>query len=179
MSDIIIAKIVSVHGIKGNLKLASFTANPQDIEIYLDKLFTPKIPSLKITIINQVPSKNNDLFTVKIDGVESRTQAELLRNTEIFIKRDDLEENEEDEFYYCDLIGLKVLDYNSKKIGEIMAVDDFGAGGLVEIKFNDSSYDKLGISSFAFTDDIFPEVNLREKYVTFQIPEIVEIENEE
>jgi hypothetical protein len=37
----------------------------------------------------------------------------------------------------------------------------------------------LGISSFAFTDDIFPEVNLREKYVTFQIPEIVEIENEE
>lgn len=179
MTNIIIAKITSVHGIKGAVKIMSFASNPADIIKYSSKMFDAKNQQYKIKIINQIPSKNNDLFTAQIDGIVDRNQAELLRNTELFIKRIDLKKSKKDEFYYVDLVGLDVLDLQNKKIGTVTAINDFGAGGLVEIKFDDEKYNKNQINNFAFTHKIFPEVDIEKGYLIFDMPDIVEIlENE-
>ena len=98
MTNIIIAKITSVHGIKGAVKIMSFASNPADIIKYASKMFDAKNQQYKIKITNQIPSKNNDLFTAQIDGITDRNQAELLRNTELFIQRSDLKKSKKDEF---------------------------------------------------------------------------------
>ncbi|MFT5702704.1 MAG: 16S rRNA processing protein RimM [Rickettsiales bacterium] len=186
MNNIIIAKITSAHGIKGLVKIMSFTADPADINKYSKKLFTAESAlqislggELKIKIINQIPSANSDVFTAQIEGINDRTAAEQLRGTELFIKRTDLRKASKGEFYYIDLIGLKVLDLQKKTIGIVKSVNDYGAGGLIEITFSDERYLKTQISNFAFSGKIFPEVNIEEGYLTFDLPEIVEALDEE
>jgi ribosomal 30S subunit maturation factor RimM len=71
------------------------------------------------------------------------------------------------------------IDLQNKKIGAVTAINDFGAGGLVEIKFDDEKYNKNQINNFAFTHKIFPEVDIAKGYLIFDMPDIVEIlENE-
>ena len=175
MTNIIIAKITSVHGIKGAVKIMSFASNPADIIKYASKMFDAKNQQYKIKITNQIPSKNNDLFTAQIDGITDRNQAELLRNTELFIQRSDLKKSKKDEFYYVDLVGLDVLDLGKKKIGKVLLVNDFGAGGLVEIQFSDEKYNKNQINNFAFTHKIFPEVEIEKGFLIFDMPDVIEI----
>ncbi|MFT6106683.1 MAG: 16S rRNA processing protein RimM [Rickettsiales bacterium] len=174
MENISIAKITSAHGIKGLVKIMSFASNPCDIEEYVKTIFDSSGNPLKIKIIRQIPSANNDLFIAEIEGSEDRNSSESLRGTELFIKKEDLIKYDEDEFFYCDLIGLDVLDPQKKKIGKVEAVHDFGAGGLVEIKFSDEKYSKNKISDFAFTDETFPEVNIAEGFLIFDLPDIIE-----
>ena len=175
MNNIVIAKITSVHGIKGLVKIMSFSANPDDILKYASKMFDGSERKYKLKIINQIPSKNNDLFIAQIDGIENRNQAELLTNTELFIKRSDLKKSKNNEFYYIDLVGLEVWNNQQKKIGKVLAVNDFGAGGLVEIQFDDQKYNKNQINNFTFTDQIFPEVNIEKGYLVFEMPDVIEI----
>jgi 16S rRNA processing protein RimM len=174
MDNIIIAKITSAHGIKGLVKIMSFASNPFDIEEYSKNIFNSQGDPVKIQIIRQIPSANNDLFIAQIDGSEDRNSAESLRNTELFVKKEDLIKSDEDEFFYCDLIGLDVLDPKKNKIGKVEAVHDFGAGGLVAIKFIDEKYSRNKISDFAFTNETFPEVNISDGYLIFDLPDIIE-----
>jgi 16S rRNA processing protein RimM len=175
MKNIVIAKITSVHGIKGFVKLLSFAANPADFDKYSSKVFDAKNNPYKIKIISQVPGGNNDLFIAKIDGVEDRNAAELLRNTELFIKRGDLKKAKKDEFYYVDLIGLDVLNTQKKKIGKVLSVNDFGAGGIVDIEFDANSSDT---ESFAFTHQTFPEVDVEKGFLILDLPEFIEAKGE-
>ena len=175
MKNIVIAKITPAHGIKGFVKLLSFTANPADFAKYSGKIFDAKNNSYKIKIINQIPGGNNDLFTVKIDGIEDRTKAESLRNTELSIKRTDLKKAKKDEFYYVDLIGLDVLNLEKNKIGKVLSVNDFGAGGIVEIGFDDN---ENSTESFAFTNQTFPEVDVEKGFLILDLPEFLEAKSE-
>jgi 16S rRNA processing protein RimM len=175
MKNIVIAKITSVHGIKGFVKLLSFATDPADFAKYSSKVFDAKNNPYKIKIISQVPGGNNDLFIVKIDGVEDRNAAELLRNTELFIKRSDLKKAKKDEFYYVDLIGLEVLNTNREKIGKVLAVNDFGAGGVVDIEFDK---DLKNTESFAFTHQTFPEVDVEKGFLILDLPEFIEVKGE-
>ncbi|MFT6077577.1 MAG: 16S rRNA processing protein RimM [Myxococcota bacterium] len=174
MENISIAKITSAHGIKGLVKIMSFASNPFDIEEYSKNIFTVQGDAIKIKIIRHIPSANNDLFIGEVEGSEDRNSAEALRNTELFVKKEDLIKSDDDEFFYCDLIGLEVFDLKKKKIGKVEAVNDFGAGGLVEIKFSDEKYSKNKISDFAFTNETFPEVNISDGYLVFDLPDIIE-----
>ena len=181
--NIIIAKITAAHGIKGHIKLISFAANPADIIKYLGKVFDAKNQPRQLKIINQIPGKNSDLFVAQIDGILNRNQAELLKNTELFIKRSDLKKSKKDEFYYVDLVGLDVLNIDKKKIGKVAEVNDFGAGGLVEIEFTKEELSKKKnnkneITNFIFTGKIFPEVNIEKGYLVLDIPDVIEIKDD-
>jgi 16S rRNA processing protein RimM len=173
--NIVIAKITSVHGIKGSVKLTSFASNPADFAKYSGKMFDAQNRVYKVKIISQIPSQNNDGFIVKIDGVEDRNQAEALRNTELFVNRDQLKKNKKDEFYYVDLVGLDVLNLDKKKIGKVLEVNDFGAGGVVEIEFEN----KTAHQNFSFTHQIFPEVNIEKGFLILDIPEEIAVEGDE
>ncbi len=169
--NIVIAKIVAAHGIKGLVKIVSFAQDPADFYQYCPNIFDAKNQPVNIKIISPVQGSNN-IFLAEVFGVNNRNQAEELKNSELFIKRSNLKEIlEQDSFYYADLIGLKVLNLQKQQIGQVIAVNDFGAGGLIEIEFNQTQ----NIESFAFTHHIFPEINLREGFLLFNPPEIVEV----
>lgn len=174
-----IAKVNSVFGIKGEIKLIVYSDNPLSIENY--SLFDAEGNAVKIKITNKNKtvigtSSGNPILIARVDGVNDRNTAELLRGQEFFVSRDEFEETDENEFYYADLIGMDVLDLKSKKIGKVLNVFDLGAGGIIEIGFTAADVKKdLGkIDNFLFKNEFFPEVNLKENFIRFDAPEIVE-----
>ncbi len=126
---IILGRITGPQGIKGEVKLQSFTADPLDIASYgpLDAS-----NGLRLTIKSVKPYKNTLL--ARIDGVDDRNGAEALRGVELMIDRDRLPEAGEDEIYHADLIGLSAHDTTGNLLGTVVAVLDFGAGELLELK---------------------------------------------
>lgn len=178
VKNILIGKITSAHGIKGYVNILSYAANPSDIEKY-STIFDKDKKKLQIKLISGAKGKNHDIFISEISGIKDRNQAEMLRNTELFITRDQLENTAEDEFYYVDLIGLEARDLSGKRIGKIINVNDFGAGGMIEIEFDkaDKIADKTQI--LPFNHQTIPEVNLKKGYLIVDFPEFVEIRSED
>lgn len=124
-----LGRITGPQGIKGEVKLQSFTADPLAIASYgpLDAS-----NGLRLTIKSVKPYKNTLL--ARIDGVEDRNGAEALRGVELMIDRDRLPEADDDEIYHTDLIGLSAHDTAGHLVGTVVAVLDFGAGELLELK---------------------------------------------
>jgi len=179
MKNILIAKVVSVFGIKGEMKIISFAENPLQIEKYT--LFDAQGNSIKLKITNKnkavvgTNSSGDPIFIAKIDGVNDRNIAETWRGKEIFTTRDNFSATKKDEFYYVDLIDLDVIDMESKKIGKVLSVNDFGAGGMIEIEFDkaDPKSNREKIENFPFKNALFPEVDLEKKFIRLNMPEFV------
>ena len=75
------------------------------------------------------------VVVARLKGVDDRSAAEALNGTELFIERATLpEELEEEEFYHADLVGMDVLDERGERIGKVSAVQNFGAGDILEIR---------------------------------------------
>jgi 16S rRNA processing protein RimM len=168
---ILIAKVISAFGIKGEVKMVIYSDNHLNIEKY--SLFNAKGEAIKVKISNKNKtvigtSSGDPIVIAKIDGVNDRNASELLRNSEIFVERKDLAPTKKNEFYYSDLVDLDVIDVNSKKVGKVINVLDYGAGGIIEIKFLDNQ-----IENFPFKNEIFPEVDLEKNFIRIEEIEIV------
>jgi len=180
-NSILIAKVSSVFGIKGQVKLIVYSNEPKNIEKY--QIFDQEQNPYQLTISNKNKtiigySSNNPIVIVSIDGVNSRNDAEKFRSKEFFVSRDEFEETNDDEFYFVDLLGLEVVDNsNNKKIGKIINVLEGKTDTIIEIEFEKSkikeNYQK--IEQFAFKNKIFPEVNIKKGFITIDLPEMVEI----
>ena len=176
--NIVIAKIISAFGIKGEVKMIVYSDDYLNIEKY--ELFDANSKKFKVTISNKnksaVGNVNGDpVIIARIDGVNDRNESELLRGLELFTSRDNFDETDSDEFYYVDLIGLDVIDDKSQKIGKVLNVFDHGAGGILEIEFDEKSIPKNygKIENFSFEGSTFPEVNIAKGFVTMNVPEVV------
>lgn len=127
---VLIGKIVNAHGIKGDVKVKSFTMNPADVCSY-----TPLLKSddseLKIKLKS---AGNSDVIIAHIDGVNDRTTAEGLKGTEIFTLKSSIIDEDSDEILLSDLIGFKILNNDSKEIGEVVDILNYGAGDILEIQ---------------------------------------------
>lgn len=125
-----LAVIGAAHGIKGEVRVKTFTGDPLAIGDY-GPLQTDNGQRL---VVQQVrPAK--EVVVVRFKGVDSRDQAEALKGTVLFVSRDKLPDDlEEDEFYHVDLIGLRVETEAGEPVGTIAAVLDFGAGEMLEVK---------------------------------------------
>ena len=178
---ILIGKIISAFGIKGEVKVISYSQHPEQIFDY--PLFLGNDEKLKIKISNKnkaaigTNKSGEAIFIAKIDGITDRNMAEKLRGEEIFVSRADFFELSADEFYYVDLIGLDVIGMDSQKIGKVINVGDHGAGGLIEIEFEkaDTKNNREKIENFPFKNAIFPEVNLQKNFIRINLPEIIKI----
>ncbi len=181
---IIIAKIISAFGIRGEVKIISYCENPLDIEKY--SLFDQNGQEIKLKISNKnktvIGSKasGDAILIAKITGIDDRSNAEKIRGSELFCSRDNFKKLSDDEFYYTDLIGLNVIDGHQKIIGKVINLNDFGAGGMVEIEFidpksissNNSKVDK--IMNFAFKNEFFPKVDLPAGIIQLILPKMLE-----
>lgn len=176
MKKVLIAKIISVFGIKGEVKMIVYSDDPLQMEKY--QLSDRDGNQMKIKFRSKTAvktSSGNAVLIAKIDDIDDRDKAEKLRGTEIFVDRENFEQVSSGEFYYVDLIGLDVIDINSNKIGKVINVCDYGGGGVIEIEFSikDLPRNYQPVENFSFRSQIFPEVNLEKNFIRIVLPEIL------
>lgn len=159
---IIIAKITSPHGIKGEVKLLNYSENPKDLEKY-NPIFTKDGKNYKIKLVRNI---KQNIYIAKINNINNRNQAEEIRNTELFIDTKQLKELPENEFYHQDLIGLTVKNTKGENVGIVNNIMNFGAEDLFEINFTDHQYNK-SFNILPFNKEVIKEVNLKENYLIF------------
>jgi 16S rRNA processing protein RimM len=125
-----VARIGAAHGIRGEVKLWSFTEDPLAVANY-GPLETED-GARRFEIEAARPAK--DHLVARIAGIGDRDAAEKLRNTELFVPRDRLPPIEEaDTFYHADLVGLAAVGEDGAALGTVKAIHNFGAGDLIEI----------------------------------------------
>jgi len=128
-SLILLAVIGAAHGIRGAVRLKTFTGSPESILAY-GPLQDESGKKYSLKLLRLVPP---DSVVVTIEGVGDRTQAEALRGKKLYIERSQLPGLEEEEFYRSDLIGLRVYDLEGQDVGHVQAIENFGAGDFLEI----------------------------------------------
>ena len=158
--QILVAKITSPHGIRGEVKLVSYLEDSYDLEKY-NSIFTKDSKNYKLRLIRNI---KQNIYIAKINNISTRNQAEEIRNLDLFISKEELKNLSDDQFYYHDLTGLKVRDVSDKEIGAIANVMNFGAGDLFEVNFTDDNYSKQ-LNILPFNNDIVKEVNLEGGYI--------------
>lgn len=120
-------------GLKGEVRLKSFTATPLDIARY-NPLLTPDGRSITLSGVRALPG-TPDMLVARVSGITSRELAETLNRTTIGVPRERLGEAEaEDEYLQADLIGLRVEDSDGTVLGSVLGVSNFGAGDILDIR---------------------------------------------
>lgn len=131
-AQILVGKIVAPQGIRGEVRVQTFTANPSDFEKL--SVFGQNITAKDFHFVRIVP--NTNVIIARIDGVDNRNLAETLRGIELFILRDDLPCLKDGEYYQADLIGFSVVK-NGKNVGKLVCFQNFGAGDIMELDNGD------------------------------------------
>ena len=156
MSNLIcIAKITAAHGIKGAVRIRVFT---DDITKYKQITDSSGSKVFKLRVQSELP---RDFIIAAIEGVTTRNAAEELKNCELFVDSKYLPSPEKGEFYINDLIGLGVINKEGEILGNVMAVHNFGAGDILEIKFDNKKTSEL----LRFSRLLFPEIDLQNKTI--------------
>jgi 16S rRNA processing protein RimM len=126
---IVVGRLAGAFGVRGELRLKSFCAEPAAIAGYCP-LHTPDgrvFPALRIT--GQAPGA----LVVRVEGVATREEAEALKGADLLADRSRLPPLPEDEFYHADLLGLPVQDPGGAALGTVRAVFNHGAGDILEV----------------------------------------------
>ncbi len=165
---VIVGKFGAAHGIKGEVRLQSFTGDPAAIKRY-GPLSDVKGRQFVLTSLRPV---KGDLFVARVEGIMDRTSAEALVNVELFVDRAVLPAPEEDEFYLADLIGLDVRDSSGVRTGTILNLLNFGGGDILEVVPEGGGETLL----LPFTKEIVPEIDLARRFVTVMPPAEIEAE---
>jgi 16S rRNA processing protein RimM len=107
MSELIcVGSIAGAFGVRGELRVKSFCANPSDLAEYTPLLTEDGEQSYELSLIGEI--KNG--FSARIVGIDTKEAADTLRGISLFARREDLPELPVDEYYYSDLIGFEVAD---------------------------------------------------------------------
>ena len=124
---ILVGKIVACQGIRGDVRVQTYTEKPQDFADFTVQ--SPKFSPDDFKYIRALP--NTNMIIAHIAGFEDRTSAEVLRGTELFVARDALPTIRDGEYYQADLIGFVVM-RNGEKVGTVLCFQNFGAGDIIE-----------------------------------------------
>lgn len=162
---ILLGDIVSAHGIRGDVVIRAYTADPADIAAYGP--LTDKDGRRTFTLSNVRDTGKG--VHARIAGITSRTEAEALKGTQLYVLRDALPPPDDGDYYHEDLIGLAAVDPAGAAIGTIIAVQNFGAGDLLEIQLAGSQRTEFA----PFTDACVPTVDLRGGHAIVIMPVMV------
>jgi 16S rRNA processing protein RimM len=153
LKRICVGRIGAPHGVRGEVKLWPFTADPLAIARYGELADADGTRTFEVEAVR--PAR--DHVVARLKGVHDRTAAEALRNLELFVPRDRLPAIDmPDEFYHADLVGLTALARDGAALGTIIAVHNFGAGDLLEVKPRDGGETVL----VPFTERTVPEIDV-------------------
>ena len=157
-----VAQIGGAHGIRGEVKLKSFTADPMAVKDYGPLTSEDGATSFEIAALR--PAKGH--LVARFHGVSDRAAAERLAHLRLFVPRERLPPPAPDEFYHVDLIGLAAVTADGTEVGTVVAVHDFGAGDILELR------PRAGGATIMlpFTDAFVPVVDLAAGRITVAPP---------
>ena len=159
---VLLGQISTAQGIRGEVVIKSYTGEPADIGSYGPLTDEGGTRSFDITVV-RVAKKG---VIARINGVTDRNGAEALRGTQLYIDRDKLPAPEDDEVYHADLIGLEAVTADGEIVGEVVAVQNFGAGDLLEVRLSG----KRRTEFVPFDETFVPEIDLEAGRVTVVMP---------
>ena len=158
-----VGRIGAAHGARGEVKLWSFTADPMAIKDY--GALATEDGKRTFTIETLRPGK--DFLVARLSGVTDRTAAEKLGNLDLYIARDRLPPAEADEFYHADLIGLTAIGTDGRELGTVIAIHNFGASDLIEMRPTQGGATVM----LPFTEAIVPVVDIAGGRIVVDPPE--------
>jgi 16S rRNA processing protein RimM len=167
---ILLGRIAGAHGIRGEVLIKTFTAAPENVGAYGPLSDESGTRTFKLKSARATPKG----VVARLHGVDDRNGAEALKGIALYIERERLPAAAEGEFYHADLIGLAAVDGDGKPVGEIVAVQNYGAGDLLEIRLAGSSKTEL----VPFTDAAVPEVDIAARRVVVVMPATGDAEEE-
>lgn len=158
------------HGVRGELRLQSFTGDPLAIADYGP--LTDKSGKKTFTLLNLRP-QGKDMLVVRLKDVDDRDGAQALNGVELYLARDKLPAPDPEEFYLADLEGLRAETAAGEAIGRVVALRNFGAGDILEIA-PASGGDTL---MYPFTKAVAPIIDLAGGRIVVEPPTETEGEN--
>ena len=171
MADrVCVGVVVGVHGVRGAVRVKSFTEVAADIGFYSPVEDETGTVKFRLKVTGEV--KGSVIAT--LDGVTSREAAEALKGTKFWVARERLPRTEEDEFLYSDLVGMAVEGLDGRKLGTVTAVHDFGAGDVLDIALVPK-----GNLMVPFTRETVPEVDVAGRRLVMIPPVYVADEKED
>lgn len=147
---ICIGAIAGAFGVRGEVRLKSFTTEPQAIAAYGPLTSEDGRRSFAITLTRPVTGG----LGARLSGVSTREEAEALKGVTLWVARARLPHLPDDEFYHADLIGLPVHDPGGALLGQVRAIHDHGAGDILEVA------GPQGVLLLPFTRAVVPTVDL-------------------
>jgi 16S rRNA processing protein RimM len=163
--QICVARIGAAHGVRGAVKLWTFTEDPLAVKHY-GPLAT-KDGARKFEVATAREAKGHLVATLK--GIATREEAERLNGIELYIAREKLPATDEDEYYHADLIGLAAVNAANEPIGRVIAIHNFGAGDIIEIAPVHGATILL-----PFTNAVVPTVDLAAGHVVIALPDEID-----
>ncbi|MEL6298208.1 MAG: ribosome maturation factor RimM [Pseudomonadota bacterium] len=130
---VLLGVISTVHGVRGEVIVRSYCEVPEDIASYGPLTSSDGRRTFPLTIRGATKKG----LIARISGIGDRNAADALRGTELYVARDLLPEPDDDEVYHADLVGLTVNDQDGKQLGQVVAIQNFGAGDLIEYRRTD------------------------------------------
>jgi 16S rRNA processing protein RimM len=167
-APVCVARIGAAHGVRGAVKLWTFTEDPLAVQSY-GPLMT-KDGARQFEIANVREAKDHLVATFK--GIVTRDDAEKLNGIELYVPREKLPATDDDEYYHADLIGLTAVNAAEEPLGRVIAIHNFGAGDIIEI-----APPKGATMLLPFTNAVVPTVDIAGGRVVIELPQ--EIEGEE
>ncbi|HUK09825.1 MAG TPA: ribosome maturation factor RimM [Stellaceae bacterium] len=159
---LLMGRVLGAHGVKGVLRVLSYAAVPEDIAAYgpLEDETGGRCFPLKVV------GRARGALLVETPGVSDRDQASALRGTKLYVARSVLPAPSEGEYYWDDLVGLRVELSDGSAFGEVTAVHDYGAGASLEV-----TRPKAASVLVPFTDRAVPVVDIAGRRVVIDPPE--------
>jgi 16S rRNA processing protein RimM len=162
-----VARIGAAHGVRGEVKLWSFTQEPMAIADYGPLETEDGAQRFEIETLRRA----KDFLVARIAGVVDRDAAAKLCNVDLFVPRDRLPPIEEDDTYYhADLVGMAAITPQGVPIGNVTAIHNFGAGDLIEIASSAGGEPML----LPFTESVVTEIDTALRQITIVLPNVVE-----
>ena len=163
--QICVARIGAAHGVRGAVKLWTFTEDPFAVKEYGP--LSTKDGTRNFEVASARGAKDHLVVTFK--GVASRDEAERLNGVELYIPREKLPAIEDDEYYHADLIGLDAVTTAYEPLGRVIAIHNFGAGDIIEIA------PESGMTILLpFSNAVVPTVDIAGGRVVIELPKEIE-----
>jgi 16S rRNA processing protein RimM len=159
---ILLGRIADAHGIRGEVLIHSYADVPEDIGAYGP--LTDTAGKRTFEIESARPTAKG--VVARLEGVGDRNAAEALKGTELYVDRGRLPAAAEGEFYHADLIGLAAVDPEGNTIGTIVAVPNFGAGDLIEVRLAGSTRTEL----VPFSEAAVPSIDIEAGRAVIVLP---------
>ena len=164
-APICVARIGAAHGVRGAVKLWTFTEDPLAVKAYGPLVTKDGARQFEVTSARE--AKGHLVATLK--GIATREEAERLNGIELYVAREKLPETDADEYYHADLIGLAAVNAAGDPLGRVIAIHNFGAGDIIEIAPPSGSTMLL-----PFTNAVVPTVDLAGGRVVIELPQQVD-----